>query len=52
MTQWIITRKCQYTETACVEANSKFEAWEKAQSETFHQQCDDTIIEEQIEEVK
>lgn len=52
MTQWIITRKCQYTEVLCIEAESKGEALEKAQDETFHQNCDDIIVKEEIEEVE
>ena len=49
MTKYTITRTCQYTETLVVEAESKFEAWEKSQDAEFQRSNDDVIVDEKIE---
>lgn len=44
--KFLITRKCQYTETLEVEAESKAEALEKSQDADFERCNDDVIVDE------
>jgi hypothetical protein len=50
--KFLITRKCQYTETLEVEADSQAEAWEKSQDADFERVHDDSIVDEEITQMK